>query len=71
VIRLRLGRGPVPRTGRGPLRPGALRPRPARLSWPGELVHVRPDLSVRSEVALPEPPARLVPIGRDNSNVDT
>jgi predicted glutamine amidotransferase len=42
-----------------------------RMLAPGELVHVRPDLSVRSEVVLPEPPARLVPIGRDNPNVDT
>jgi predicted glutamine amidotransferase len=42
-----------------------------RMLAPGELVHVRPDLTVRSEVVLPEPPARLVPIGGENPNIDT
>jgi predicted glutamine amidotransferase len=42
-----------------------------RMLAPGELVHVRRDLSVRSEVVLPEPPARLVPIGPGNPNIDT
>ena len=42
-----------------------------RMLAPGELVHVRPDLSVRSAVVLPEPPARLVPIGSDSPNIDT
>ncbi len=42
-----------------------------RMLAPGELVHVRPDLSVRSAVVLPEPPARLVPIGGRNPNIDT
>jgi predicted glutamine amidotransferase len=42
-----------------------------RMLAPGELVHVRPDLTVRSEVVLPEPPARLVPLGSDNPNIDT
>jgi predicted glutamine amidotransferase len=42
-----------------------------RMLASGELVHIRPDLSVRSEVVLPEPPARLVPLGRDNPNIDT
>ena len=42
-----------------------------RMLAPGELVHVGPDLSVRSEVVLPEPPARLVPLGPDNPNIDT
>jgi predicted glutamine amidotransferase len=42
-----------------------------RMLAPGELVHVGPDLSVRSEVVLPEPPARLVPIGPGNPNIDT
>jgi predicted glutamine amidotransferase len=42
-----------------------------RMLAPGELVHVRPDLTVRSDVVLPEPPARLVPLGRDNPNIDT
>ena len=42
-----------------------------RMLAPGELVHVGPGLSVRSEVVLAEPPARLVPIGPDNPNIDT
>ena len=42
-----------------------------RMLAPGELVHVGPDLTVRSEVVLPEPPARLVPIGPGNPNIDT
>jgi predicted glutamine amidotransferase len=42
-----------------------------RMLAPGELVHVGPDLRVRSEVVLPEPPARLVPIGPGNPNIDT
>ena len=42
-----------------------------RMLAPGELVHVRPDLSVLSSIALPQPPARLVPIGKDNPNIDT
>ena len=32
-----------------------------RMLQPGELLHVRPDLSVESAVVLPDPPARLVP----------
>ena len=42
-----------------------------RMLQPGELLHVRPDLSVESAVVLPDPPARLVPLGRDNPNIDT
>jgi len=42
-----------------------------RMLAPGELVHVRPDLSVQSAVVIPEPPARLVPLGADNPNIDT
>jgi len=42
-----------------------------RMLAPGELVHVQADLTVRSEVVLPEPPARLVPIGSGNPNIDT
>ena len=42
-----------------------------RMLQPGELIHVRPDLSVESAVVLPDPPARLVPLGRDNPNIDT
>ena len=42
-----------------------------RMLAPGELVHVRPDLSIRIAVVLTEPPARLVPLPADNPNVDT
>jgi predicted glutamine amidotransferase len=42
-----------------------------RMLAPGELVHVRPDLSVRSAVVLPQPPARLVPLPASNPNIDT
>ena len=41
---------------------------------PDELAHVRPDLSVQSvqsEIAIPEPPARLVPLPLGNPNIDT
>src|SRR5580692_5928524 len=42
-----------------------------RMLEPGELVHVRPDLSIRSAVVLTEPPARLVPLPADNPNIAT
>jgi predicted glutamine amidotransferase len=42
-----------------------------RMLAPGELVHVRPDLSVRSAVVITRPPARLVPLPADNPNIDT
>jgi predicted glutamine amidotransferase len=42
-----------------------------RMLAPGELVHVRPDLSVSSAVVLPQPPARLVPLPAGNPNIDT
>jgi glutamine amidotransferase len=42
-----------------------------RMLAPGELVHVRPDLSVESEVVLAVPPARLIPIGARNPNIDS
>jgi predicted glutamine amidotransferase len=42
-----------------------------RMLAPGELVHVRPDLSVRSAVVLPQPPARLVPLTDINPKIDT
>jgi glutamine amidotransferase len=42
-----------------------------RMLAPGELVHVQPNLSVESAVAIPEPPARLVPITGANPNIDT
>jgi predicted glutamine amidotransferase len=42
-----------------------------RMLDPGELVHVGPDLGVDSAVVLPGPPARLIPVGPGNPNVDT
>jgi glutamine amidotransferase len=42
-----------------------------RMLEPGELVHVRADLSVESRIAVPEPPAHLVPLPADNPNIDT
>jgi predicted glutamine amidotransferase len=42
-----------------------------RMLAAGELVHVRPDLSVDCTVAIAEPPARLVPLPAGNPNVDT
>jgi hypothetical protein len=34
-------------------------------------VHVRPDLGVESWIAVPEPPAHLVPLPPGNPNIDT
>jgi predicted glutamine amidotransferase len=42
-----------------------------RMLAPGELVHVRPDLSIESAIVLPQPPARLVPLPAGNPNIDT
>jgi predicted glutamine amidotransferase len=42
-----------------------------RMLAPGELVHVRPDLSVHSQIAIPQPPAHLVPLPASNPNIDT
>jgi predicted glutamine amidotransferase len=42
-----------------------------RMLASGELVHVRPDLSVESAIVIPQPPARLVPLPADNPNIDT
>jgi predicted glutamine amidotransferase len=42
-----------------------------RMLAAGELVHVRPDLSVDSALVIPGPPARLVPLPTDNPNIDT
>jgi glutamine amidotransferase len=42
-----------------------------RMLASGELVHVRPDLTVESAVVLPEPPAHLVPLPASNPNIDT
>jgi predicted glutamine amidotransferase len=42
-----------------------------RMLAEGELVHVRPDLSVESAVVITSPPARLVPLGAGSPNIDT
>ena len=42
-----------------------------RMLAAGELVHVRPDLSVESAVVIAEPPARLIPLSGPNPNIDT
>jgi predicted glutamine amidotransferase len=42
-----------------------------RMLAPGELVHIRPDLSVQSAVVIDEAPARLIPLGAGNPNIDT
>jgi predicted glutamine amidotransferase len=42
-----------------------------RMLAPGELVHVRRDLGVESRIAVPEPPAHLVPLPPGSPNVDT
>jgi len=42
-----------------------------RMLAPGELVHVRPDLSVHSQVVITQPPARLVPVSGQSPNIDT
>jgi len=42
-----------------------------RMLAEGELVHVRPDLSVQSAVVITEPPARLVPLPHQDPNIDT
>ncbi len=42
-----------------------------RMLAPGELVHVRADLSVESAVVIAAPPRRLMRIGGQNPNIDT
>jgi predicted glutamine amidotransferase len=42
-----------------------------RMLGDGELIHVRPDLSVESAVVIPGPPARLVPLPAGSPNIDT
>jgi predicted glutamine amidotransferase len=42
-----------------------------RMLAPGELIHVRPDLSVESAIVLPDPPARLVTVAGAGPNIDT
>ena len=42
-----------------------------RMLAPGELVHAGPGLGVESAVVIDEEPARLIPIGAENPNIDT
>jgi glutamine amidotransferase len=42
-----------------------------RMLSPGELVHVGPDLRVRSQIVLSRPPERLIPLHGQNPNIDT
>jgi glutamine amidotransferase len=42
-----------------------------RMVAPGELVHVRSDLSVHSEIAITQPPTQLVPLPAGSPNIDT
>ena len=42
-----------------------------RMLASGELVHVRPDLTVESAMVIPEAPAYLVPLPPGNPNIDT
>jgi predicted glutamine amidotransferase len=42
-----------------------------RMLAPGELVHIRADLTIESAVVVPEPPARLMPLSALNPNIDT
>ena len=42
-----------------------------RMLAPGELVHAGPGLGVVSAVVIDEEPARLIPIGAENPNIDT
>lgn len=42
-----------------------------RMLAPGEMVHVRPDLTVESDVVIPDPPAHLVALSGQNPNIDT
>ncbi|MGH8917117.1 MAG: class II glutamine amidotransferase [Actinomycetes bacterium] len=42
-----------------------------RMLASGELVHVRPDLSVHTQIAIPQSPAHLVPLPAGSPNIDT
>ena len=42
-----------------------------RMLAPGDLVHVGPGVGVESAVVIDEEPARLIPIGAENPNIDT
>jgi predicted glutamine amidotransferase len=42
-----------------------------RMLAPGELVHITPDLTVHSSIAVPDPPAHLIPLPAGSPNIDT
>jgi predicted glutamine amidotransferase len=42
-----------------------------RMLADGELIHVRPDLTIQSAIVITQPPARLVPLPGQNPNIDT
>jgi predicted glutamine amidotransferase len=42
-----------------------------RMLADGELIHVRPDLTIESAIVIPGPPARLVPLPTGSPNIDT
>jgi len=42
-----------------------------RMLGSGELIHVTPDLKVHTTLAVPDPPAHLVPLPAANPNIDT
>jgi predicted glutamine amidotransferase len=42
-----------------------------RMLAPGELIHIGPGLNAESVLALPDPPARLIPLPALNPNIDT
>ena len=42
-----------------------------RMLAPGELIHVQPDLTIHSSLVMTDPPARLIPLGSHNPNIDT
>jgi predicted glutamine amidotransferase len=42
-----------------------------RMLASGELLHVRPDLTVESAIVIPEAPAHLIPLPPGNPNIDT
>jgi predicted glutamine amidotransferase len=42
-----------------------------RMLAPGELVHITADLAIHSSLAVPDPPARLIPLPTTSPNIDT
>jgi predicted glutamine amidotransferase len=42
-----------------------------RMLAPGELVHVTADLTIHWSLAVPDPPAHLIPLPATNPNIDT